>query len=74
MARPDEASRSRSAQMHRSDIPRMRRDGVLRVRRGGVLRDFVRHTGAAFLGYLWASFLVAASGTESLLARLSRRR
>jgi len=59
MARPDEASRSRSAQVHRGGVPR-----------GG----FVQNAGAAFLGYLWASFLVAASGTESLLARLSKRR
>jgi|GEM_PF-6553071 hypothetical protein len=66
MARPDEASRSRSAQVHRSDIPR--------ASRGGLPRGIVRHTGAALLGYLWASFLVAASGTETLLARLSKRR
>lgn len=34
----------------------------------------VRNRTAEALGYLWATFLVAASGTETLLSRLLTRR
>jgi hypothetical protein len=59
MARPDEGIRSRDGRPPRDDIRRNR---------------FIMGTGAALLGYLWASVLVAVAGTESLLARLARRR
>ncbi|HSP25545.1 MAG TPA: hypothetical protein VLQ65_10235 [Saliniramus sp.] len=34
----------------------------------------VKVIGAEVLGYAWATFLVAASGTETLLARLLTKR